>query len=211
MKSIRLFCVLLMAALLLTACGAPVAGSSDSEGAASVPTSSSATSGAVSLPTFPQKEDDFSALSPEVQTLFQTALNLHYCFSLSAPEMDPAQTVSINEQEYQLVTDPRFPDYASFYRALTDVFTEDYIESELLSLDTFVSFEGKLYSCAGARGANITFVNAVAAVDSETADELKFHITAHFYDDYLPEGSRDSEKTVAYTLVMTQSGWRFSQ
>lgn len=218
MRKTLLACALL-ALCLLSACGKkppqyipPSASAAPTAPAASRPAlaDSSSSESDSSEPDSALAGDDFSALPTEIQALFAKAQTFYNYFEL-APPPTGTEPFSINGQTVYPVLSSSFADYATFYRALEGCFTPDFTEDLFFTYDSYASVGGALYTSMTSRPPNSTFQYAQAEVTSETATELRFTVTAHFYEDYLPEAQRESTKTVDYTAVLTDAGWRFSE
>lgn len=198
--------VFLAAGLLLTGCGA--AGQPASSSASLPPVSSSAAATPAPEPVWPA--DDFSALPESIQGLFPQAQTLYNYFELAPPPCDP-DTVSVNGETVYHVSAAAYADYAAFYQAALGCFTPDYTEKELFGREEYLALDGALYTLVTPRDANSTFRWAQAQLVSQTDTEIHFTVTAHYYEAYLPEAERESTKTVSYTAVQTDAGWRFSE
>lgn len=198
----KTFTVLLAAATLLTGCsGAALGtGASPAQSVSSAP--APASSVASSAPAESTPADDFSALPESAQLSFQAATDLYAYFLLCPPACDET-VLSINGMSYRHVSDPAFPDYATFYRTLTGCFTQDFIDGELLSDGLYVGVDGLLYTRVEKRDPNTTFTHAQAQLLSQTETDLHFLVTAYYTD--------GSVRTVEYAAVLQDGRWLFSQ
>lgn len=170
-------------------------------------TSASSVAPSQNEPEWPK--DDFSALPQEVQQLFLTAQTLYGYFYLAPPATE-GESASINGMEVFHVSPAAFADYSAFYTAVLSCFTADYAESALFGNEEYFSLDGELYTSLASRASNSTFRYAKAELTSQTDTQIDFAVTAHYYEAYQPENLRESTKTVNYTAVYTENGWRFS-
>lgn len=214
----KVLCAAFAAALLFSACsGKPSASSSaaSSESGKEVPSvaASSAVSSSASSSSAPtaEKQDDFSALPQDLQPVFDKARTLYDFFYLRAPEHDKANTVTINGQDFWLVTDARFTTYEAFVNELYSVFTADFVDTELLESGLYETIEGKLYTSVVDRTPNTTFHHAEIATVQPSETEVGFTVAAHYEDSDLPAAEQESIKTFGFHAVKSETGWQFDQ
>ncbi len=131
-------------------------------------------------------------------------------------------TREINGMPYSVIVDSRFGDYEGLKTYLQQLFTEELIYDQFLNVNSPVQCSDDGLACVlQASGASdITYAGHVFSVDSYTTKKIELTATVYHVDDvymgeyfYTTPANPDDYTTneLAFTLVRTDDGWRFSQ
>ncbi len=153
-------------------------------------------------------------LSQDMQNLYNSAYQMYFCFTVSAGFNVNSSTTFTTTDGMTMYLDNGYATYNDFVTALESMFTQEFIQSELLSgMQYAQGDDGKLYTSEGARGSNIMYVSSEFTLVSATDSEIVMQLVATYNENALLEGEEESLYTQTYDVVLqnTENGWRFSQ
>lgn len=160
-------------------------------------------------------------LSKDLQTLYADAYTMVRAFNLCAFETDTEDGVEIDGIFCYRVKDQRFATYKDMRTYLGTLFTDDCIDTYLLTNESCVrEYNGKVYQINASGTEDAGYAGHVFTVESQTAQQIDLKATAYytekaqnrnpFYE--TPENPDGfTTKDFTFQLVFTDKGWRFSQ
>ncbi|WMI81110.1 DL-endopeptidase inhibitor IseA family protein [Anaerotignum sp. MB30-C6] len=167
---------------------------------------------------FPLLEDDLIELYKDTETLYSYIV-------FGSLKYDTSKKIEKDNLVYYKVNEPAFESYDSFKTYLSNYFTEDFINREILSPDSirFIQDEnGDLYMMNGSRGENVFYAGHVFHPAEIEENQISFTATAYYtnkqepYDGQLfytePENNSDfSTQDFTFTLVKEGDSWKFDR
>jgi len=170
-------------------------------------------------------EDGFPPLEDELKELYKDTETLYLNIVFGNLKYDTSKKIEKDDFIYYKVDEPAFESYDSFKTYLSNYFTDDFINREILSPDSirFIQDEnGDLYMLEASRSNNIFYAGHVFHPAQRNDNQITFTATAYYannqkaYDGEFfytePENVSDFS-TQDYTFVLVKDGdnWKFDQ
>ncbi len=199
----KILILLAAVALLFTAC--TNGGNSSSTPSPSESSSSEASS---QQPSQSSPETDPATAEEQMEPAMEAYA---WCMVYSLP-CDPGDTISLDGRPAYRVNDPRFPDYDSLHRYLSEIFSPEMVDNTLLSGGNYVNVDGALYSYDGARGTDVFVGGATYAMGEETDTRREIIASVEYLVDPAAE-TPEVERVETYTFVQEKidGKWLFTQ
>lgn len=170
-------------------------------------------------------KDGLPPLENDLKDLYKNAETIYYNIVFGNFNCDTDKKIEKDSFIYYKVDEPEFDSYDAFQTYLSNYFTEDFINREILSPNSvrFIKDDkGDLYMMDASRGSNIFYACHVFH-DVKTSDsQITFIATAYYsnsqeaYDGEIfynePENAEDfSTQNFTFALVKEDNKWKFDQ
>ncbi|WP_313528582.1 DL-endopeptidase inhibitor IseA family protein [Anaerotignum sp.] len=170
-------------------------------------------------------EEGLPLLETDLQQLYKDAEAIYLNIVFGNFHCDTTQKIERDNYIYYKVDEPEYDSFDSFKVYLSNYFTQDFINREILSPDSirFMKADnGDLYMMDASRGANIFYAGHVFHKSVSNENQITFTATAYYsntqeaYDGerfYVePENSGDfSTQEFTFALVKEEENWKFDQ
>lgn len=167
-------------------------------------------------------QSGYPPLAENLQDMYQEAEMMAWAFELCQFQVDKTQTVTINGMSYYPIIDSRFPTYAKLQEYLSGLFTQEYIDTKLLTENGCVQQgpggEAAMIDASGAD--DQTYAGHVFQVTAKNDQTIAFTATVYYADDvytgqyFYTHPSNAGEFTTRdfnFQLDYTANGWRYSK
>lgn len=170
-------------------------------------------------------KDGLPPLEKDLKDLYKNAETIYYNIVFGNFNCDTSKKIEKDSFIYYKVDEPEFDSYDEFQTYLSNYFSEDFINREILSPNSvrFIKDDkGDLYMMDASRGSNIFYAGHVFH-DVKTSDsQITFTATAYYsnsqeaYDGEIfynePENTEDfSTQNFTFALVKEENKWKFDQ
>jgi hypothetical protein len=160
-------------------------------------------------------------LEEELQQLYLDAYEMVRAFNLCLFEVNQNKSVDLNGMTYYAVADERFDSYEKLEDYLGTLFTDECIDTYLLSeFSCIQKKDGKAYQIDASGSEDVAYAGHVFTVESQTEKEISLKAVAYYVADAYqgkpfyktPKNPQDYKtREFEFQLVATDDGWRFDQ